>query len=117
MYEDFSRVVHHKSALEKIPGWLSTKMETTKSLTKRVFSAHKKSVSFFIFIQLNLVPRSFLLEKGKSPGDKVVFLATDHELVNLYTVAKTTIYQLNTLSLGTSRFISATFHLSFGEYL
>ena len=60
-----------------------------------------KNISFFIFIQLNLVPRSFLLEKGKSPGDKVVLiLATDHELVNLYTVAKTIIDHRNTSRLG-----------------
>lgn len=66
-------------------------MQTTKGLTKRVFPAHKKYHLFNFYPTQNLiVPRSFLLEKGKSPGDKVVLiLATDHELVNLYTVAKT----------------------------
>ena len=65
-------------------------MQTTKGLTKRVFPAHKKYHLFNFYPTQNLiVPRSFLLEKGKSPGDKVVLiLATDHELVNLYTVAK-----------------------------
>ena len=91
-------------------------MQTTEALNKSVFSAHK-NIYFFIFIQLNLVPRSFLLEKGKSPGDKVVCLGTVLELVHLYTVAKTTIDHLNSLRLGASRFTSATFHLSLGEYL
>ena len=103
--------------LKKSPDDYQQKWKQPNLLLSESFLHTKKSVSFFIFIQLNLVPRSFLLEKGKSPGDKVVFLATDHELVNLYTVAKTTIYQLNTLSLGTSRFISVSFHLSLGEYL
>lgn len=67
-------------------------MQTTKALTKRVFPAHKKYLLFNFYPTQNLiVPRSFLLEKGKSPGDKVVFSPTDHELVNLYTVAKTII--------------------------
>lgn len=70
-------------------------------LLLRASFLHTKNISFFIFIQLNLVPRSFLLEKGKSPGDKVVLiLATDHELVNLYTVAKTIIDHRNTSRLG-----------------
>ena len=93
-------------------------MQTTKALTKRVFPAHKKYLLFNFYPTQNLiVPRSFLLEKGKSPGDKVVFSPTDHELVNLYTVAKTIIDHVNTSRLGASRFISATFHLSLGEYL
>ena len=90
-------------------------MQTTKALTKRVFPAHKKYLLFNFYPTQNLIfPRSFLLEKGKSPGDKVVFSPTDHEL---YTVAKTIIDHVNTSRLGASWFISATFHLSLGEYL
>lgn len=66
MYEDFSRVVHHKSALEKIPEWLSTKMQTTKAFTKRVFSAHKKYLLFYFYLTQPR-PRVFSPRKAEEP--------------------------------------------------
>lgn len=66
MYEDFSRVLHHKSALAKIPEWLSTKMQTTKAFTKRVFSAHKKYLLFY-FYPTQPRPRVFSPRKAEEP--------------------------------------------------
>ena len=89
MYEAFPGLYIIEIYLKKSRNDYQQKCKRPKFLLRASF-LHAKNISFFIFIQLDLVPRSFLLEKGKSPGDKVVLiLATDHELVNLYTVAKT----------------------------
>lgn len=66
MYEDFSRVVHHRNLLEKIPELLSTKMQTTKALTKGVFPAHKKYLLFY-FYPTQPRPQIFSPRKGEEP--------------------------------------------------
>ena len=51
MYEDFSRVVHHKSALEKSLNDYQQKRKQPKLLLSASF-LHTKNISFLIFIQL-----------------------------------------------------------------